>query len=199
MSRTSGRTTATSAVRPAGRTASPRTEETTVDHHHAPAAPAPRPLAELLATDEQPMTEPTIEPATPAPSRTFTAYAWYRLVTDPSARGLSAIRKLAYVAVAHHADHTDGYRTSAATDLVGLTLLPLSALVPALAALQAAGWLDGDTHGYRPTAAAFAFVRGETADDTSIAGAPQGDDAARGAEPGPGDDSVPPAPCGQEG
>ena len=105
---------------------------------------------------------------------TFTAYAWHRLATDPHARGLSAIRKLTFLAVAHHADqasHTPGgYQASTAADLVDLTWLPFTALIPALAALQASGWLDGDeADGYRPPAAAVAFTRGESFDGTSAA------------------------------
>ena len=86
---------------------------------------------------------------------TFTAYAWHRLETDPRARQLSTIRKLTFLAVSHHADRTSqtgGDQASTAADLVDLTWLPFSTLIPALAALQAGGWLDGDeATGYRPT------------------------------------------------
>jgi hypothetical protein len=87
------------------------------------------------------------------PGTGATDYAWHRLATAPRARQLSATQRLAYLAVAHHRDHTHHTtgedQTSTAADVVRWTRLPFAAVVPALTTLAAIGWLDGDdTSGY---------------------------------------------------
>jgi hypothetical protein len=104
-----------------------------------------------------------IRPGAAAPAATVTPgtgtgtgateHAWHRLATAPRARQLSATQRLAYLAVAHHRDHTHSTtgedQTSTAADVVRWTRLPFTAVVPALTMLAAIGWLDGDdTSGY---------------------------------------------------
>jgi hypothetical protein len=112
-----------------------------------------------------------------APTRalgTFTAHAWYQLATGTRASALSFGAKLAYLAVAHHAEHAgataDGYQGSTVTDLAEFVGIPPADLRRPLRRLVRIGWLDEQPQGrYTPTGAAYTFIRGgESADATRV-------------------------------